>query len=405
MTPGIPSGVHLSGACHPSGRIEKSDSHSQDCVILALTMSHSRIAIEVRATAKPTPAEVRDQLLSSPLGFGQTFTDHMVVVPYREGEGWLPGEVTAYSPIALDPASAVLHYGQSVFEGFKAFNQVDGSIATFRPEANANRFRRSAKRLAMAEPPLEMFIEASDLLIRQDRDWVPTMKGTSLYLRPLMIATERSLGVRPSREYLFLLLASPAGDYFTGGAEPVRVWVCEDYVRAAPGGTGEAKFGGNYAASLIAQAEATEQGCAQVVWLDAINHANVEEMGGMNIFFVLRKNDAFTLVTPKLSGSLLPGITRDSLLTIGPKLGYAVEERSFSLAEWMATVGDGTMTEAFACGTAAVITPIGTVRHRHGEFVVGNGKGGPVSQKLREYLLAIQYGEMQDSFGWMHQVC
>jgi len=365
----------------------------------------SRIAIEVHPTANPTPVEARSRVLSSPLGFGQKFGDHMVCIPYREGEGWLSGELKGYCPLSLDPASAVLHYGQSVFEGFKAFRQVNGEIATFRPDANAKRFQNSAKRLAMAELPAETFIEAADLLIFHDRDWVPGDKGTSFYVRPLLIATERCLGVRASREYLFVLFGSPAGDYFSGGLRPVKVWVCEDYVRAAPGGTGEAKFGGNYAASLIAQAEAAEQGCEQVVWLDAIHHTNIEEMGGMNIFFVFQRGGTTTLVTPKLSGSLLPGVTRNSLLTLAPRLGLVVEERTISLAEWITAAAAGDMTEAFACGTAAVITPIGNVKHRLGEFSMGNGQGGAVAQRLRECLLSIQYGESEDTFGWMHRVC
>ena len=364
-----------------------------------------RFAIEVHLTEQPTPPRVRSNVLSSTLGFGQVFTEHMVEIPYREGDGWLPGALKPYARIELDPAAAVLHYGQSVFEGFKAFRQLDGGIASFRPEANAKRFQLSARRLAMPEMPIDMFIEAADLLIQNDRDWVPSLRGTSLYLRPLLIATERCLGVRPSREYSFVLIGSPAGNYFHGGVKPVNVWVCDNYVRAAPGGTGEAKFGGNYAASLIAQAEATERGCAQVVWLDAVNRTHVEEMGGMNIFFVYQSNGRTTLVTPKLSGSLLPGITRDSLLLIGPMLGYSVEERTISFDEWSSAATAGHMTEAFACGTAAVITPIGTVCRQHGEFMMGDGQGGPVSQKLRESLLSIQYGEAPDTLGWMHRVC
>ena len=365
----------------------------------------SRYPIEVHAKQSPTPAAELAKVLSSPLGFGQVFTDHMVCIPYREGEGWLSGELKPYAPISLDPAAMVLHYGQSVFEGFKAFKRDDGSIATFRPDANARRFQRSARRLAMAELPIEAFVDASDLLIAQDREWVPTAKGTSLYLRPLLIATERCLGVRPAREYLFILLASPAGDYFSGGVRPVKVWVCDEYVRAAPGGTGEAKCGGNYAASLVAQAEAARHGCAQVVWLDAIQHTNVEEMGGMNIFFVEQRQGTTTLVTPKLTGSLLPGITRESLLAIGPELGYVVEERTVTVNEWVEKASSGEMTEAFACGTAAVITPIGIVKHRGGELTMGDGQGGPVAQRLREHLLSLQYGHIADKHGWMHPVC
>ncbi len=364
-----------------------------------------RFAIEVHLKDPPTPQDVRASLLSSPLGFGQIFTDHMIVIPFREGEGWLAGMLKAYAPIELDPASAVLHYGQSVFEGFKAFRQKDGGIATFRPEANARRFQLSARRLAMPEMPIDSFIEAADLLIQTDRNWVPSIRGTSLYMRPLLIATECCLGVRPSRAYSFLLIGSPAGNYFHGGSKPVNVWVCDNYVRAAPGGTGEAKFGGNYAASLIAQAEATEHGCAQVVWLDAVKRIHVEEMGGMNIFFVYNSCGRTTLATPRLSGSLLPGITRESLLQIGPKLGYDVDERTIALDDWISDARAGRMTEAFACGTAAVVTSIGTVRSQNCEFTMGDGQGGPVAQALREYLLSVQYGETPDTQGWMHRVC
>ncbi len=365
----------------------------------------ARFSVAINPTNHPTPADERARLLSAPLGFGQLFTDHMLLIPYRTGEGWLQGTLKSYQPIEIDPASAVLHYGQSIFEGFKAFRQADGGISTFRPDANARRFRNSARRLAMPEMPVEMFVDAADMLIEQDRDWVPFTRGTSLYMRPLLIATECCLGVRPSSAYLFILIASPTGDYFQGGANPVSVWICEDYVRAAPGGTGEAKFGGNYAASLIAQAEATERGCAQVVWLDAINRNHVEEMGGMNIFFVYQEQGRTTLVTPKLTGSLLPGITRESLLLIGPSLGFLVEERTISLDEWMSAVKEGRMTEAFACGTAAVITPIGSLCSQRGDLVIGDGKGGPVARRLRDYLLTIQYGEAPDVFGWMHRVC
>lgn len=365
----------------------------------------SRIPIEVHSKAAPATAQELAKVLSSPLGFGQIFTDHMICIPFVDGEGWKKGELKPYAPIALDPASAVLHYGQAVFEGFKAFRRVDGSIATFRPDANALRFQRSARRLAMAELPVEAFVEASDILVSHDRQWVPSARGTSLYLRPLLIATERCLGVRPSREYLFILMASPAGDYFAGGIRPVKVWVCEEYVRAAPGGTGAAKCAGNYAASLVAHAEAARQGCAQVVWLDAIHRANIEEMGGMNIFFVEHRGASTALITPKLTGSLLPGVTRDSLLAIGSELGYVVEERTVSLNEWIERARSGQMTEAFACGTAAVITPIGAVKHRDGEFTIGDGQGGPISRLLREHLLAIQYGDLPDANEWMHEVC
>ncbi len=360
--------------------------------------------IDLRPTSTPKSASVREEMLAD-LGFGRLFTEHMVTIPYREGAGWGRGTLSPYAPIQLDPAASVLHYGQAIFEGFKAFRQPDGGVSTFRPESNGLRFQTSAARLAMPALPVELFVEAAEALIRQERDWVPGGRGESLYLRPLMIATEAALGVRPATEYLFLLFGSPSGSYFKGGVHPVSVWVCEDYVRAAPGGTGAAKCAGNYAASLPAQAQALQEGCAQVVWLDAVTRRNVEEMGGMNIFFVYRDGDKTTLVTPRLTGSLLPGVTRDSLLTLGADLGYAVEERTVSIENWIEDLRSGKMTEAFACGTAAVITPIGALKGRHGELSIGGGACGPVAQRLREHLLDIQYGVTPDVHGWMRRIC
>jgi branched-chain amino acid aminotransferase len=360
----------------------------------------------IDVTPNPTPvrADVRARHLADP-GFGRIFTDNMVVVPYRKGIGWDRGALKAYGPISMDPASSVLHYGQAIFEGFKAFRQPDGGIATFRPDANARRFQTSARRLAMPEFPVDVFVQAADLLISQERAWVPAGRGMSLYMRPLMIATEAALGVHPSEEYLFMLFGSPAGSYFKGGVQPVTVWICEDYVRAAPGGTGAAKTAGNYAASLPAQAQAITEGCAQVVWLDAVTRRNVEEMGGMNIFFVYRDGGKTTLVTPQLTGSLLPGITRASLLTLGPELGFEVEERTVSVESWIEDAKSGRMTEAFACGTAAVITPIGAIKGQKGMTQINQGAMGPVSDQLREHLLDIQYGVKPDQHGWMHRVC
>lgn len=359
---------------------------------------------DITPNPNPESAEQRSRAIADP-GFGRIFTDNMVVVPYRKGVGWDRGALKAFGTVTVSPATSVLHYGQAIFEGFKAFCQPDGGIATFRPDANALRFQASARRLAMPEMPVDLFIQAADLLISQDRAWVPRGRGTSLYLRPLLIATDATLGVRPSDEYLFMLMASPAGSYFKGGIQPVTVWICEDYVRAAPGGTGAAKTAGNYAASLAAQAQAITEGCAQVVWLDAVTRRNVEEMGGMNIFFVYQDGPKTTLVTPQLSGSLLPGITRASLLTLGADLGFAVEERTVSLDTWMQDAQSGRMTEAFACGTAAVITPIGAIKGKTGTLKIRDGSMGPVSQRLREHLLDIQYGVLPDTHGWMRRIC
>jgi branched-chain amino acid aminotransferase len=338
------------------------------------------------------------------LAFGRTFTDHMVTIPYRDG-AWQQGELKAYGPLSLDPSASSLHYGQAIFEGFKAFAQPDGGIATFRADQNADRFNRSAARLAMPALPPELFMEAADALITLDSKWVPQNVGESLYLRPLMIATDPFLGVRPSLEYLFVLFASPAGAYFPQGVKPVTVWISEDYVRAAPGGTGEAKCAGNYAASLVAQAQAQEKGCDQVVWIDAVERKYIEEMGGMNLFFVYNENGKTIIVTPQLSGTLLAGITRLSLLQIAKDLGFESEERKISIEDWRNDVASGRMTEAFACGTAAVITPVGRVKANGFDMTINNFENGPVTMAMRDGLLGIQHGTTPDTHGWMHKVC
>jgi len=339
----------------------------------------------------------------SNLSFGRTFTDHMVVIAYRDS-AWQQGEIKAYGPLSLDPSTSSLHYGQAIFEGFKAFSQPDGSVKTFRPEVNADRFNRSAKRLAMPALPPELFMKAADELIRLDQAWVPKNVGESLYLRPLMIATDPFLGMRPSNEYLFVLFASPAGAYFAKGVNPVTVWISEDYVRAAPGGTGEAKCAGNYAASLVAQAQAEEKGCDQVVWLDAVHRQYVEEMGGMNLFFVYKENGRTVIVTPELTGTLLPGITRRSLLELAKDFGFETQERKLSFQQWREDVAAGRMTEVFACGTAAVITPVGKVKANGFEMCINNLENGPITMALREALLAIQHGTAPDNHNWMHTI-
>jgi len=358
---------------------------------------------ELKPSASPMPAADREKAMKD-LGFGRLFTEHMVTIPYRAPEGWGRGLLSPYAPIPLDPAASVLHYGQAIFEGFKAYRQPDGGIATFRPEANGHRFNRSAARLAMPALPVERFVQAADLLIRQDRGWVPPNPGESLYLRPLMIATEAVLGVRPAKEYLFLLFGSPSGNYFPQGVKPLTVWLCKEYVRAAPGGTGEAKCAGNYAASLIAQQQALEAGCQQVVWLDAVHKRFVEEMGGMNLFFVYKSGSGVKLVTPRLTGTLLPGITRDSIMTLAKDLGFGAEEGTISIEDWERDLKNGTLTEVFACGTAAVITPVGRVKFDGGEWTVNDDQTGPIASKLREALLAIQHGTAPDTHGFMHRV-
>ena len=359
--------------------------------------------IQIQPSTHPASAEERAQRMTNP-GFGRIFTDHMVVVPYKEGEGWGKGVLKAYGPIEMDPAASVLHYGQAIFEGFKAYKQQDGSIATFRPEANSRRFNTSAARLAMPDLPEAIFLEAAKALITQDQAWVPGAVGESLYMRPLMIGTEAALGVRPSNEYLFILMASPSGAYFPAGVKPVTVWISDDYVRAAPGGTGFAKCAGNYAASLVAQHQAKGEGSDQVVWLDAVTRNYIEEMGGMNMFFVYQENGVTTIATPELTGTLLPGITRDSLLQLARELGYRAEERKITVDEWRAAIKSGRMTEVFACGTAAVITPVGHVKSKRGEWSINKGETGPVAARLREALLNLQHGLAPDTHGWMKKI-
>ncbi|WP_374406060.1 branched-chain amino acid aminotransferase [Pelagerythrobacter sp.] len=356
--------------------------------------------------AAPVPSATRDEALANP-GFGTVFTDHMVVIDYDAnqpdavGGGWHTAKVCPREPIALDPAAAVLHYAQEIFEGLKAYRQEDGGIALFRPEANAARFNKSAERMAMPHLPEELFLESIRRLLAVDKDWFPTVEGGSLYLRPFMFASEAFLGVRPAKQYKYILIASPAGNYFKSGAPAVKIWVSQDYVRAAPGGTGAAKTGGNYAASLVPQAEAIEQGCDQVVFLDAVEKKWIEELGGMNLFFVF---DDGTVVTPPLTGTILPGITRDSLIRLLREEGLEVREEPYSIDQWREDAGSGRLVETMACGTAAVVTAVGTVAGRDGEFTIGGGGPGQLTSKLREKLVGIQRGRADDTHGWVTRV-
>jgi branched-chain amino acid aminotransferase len=344
-------------------------------------------------------AATRDALVAEG-GFGKYYTDHMVMCEWSEKDGWGEPHLMPYGPISLDPATAVFHYGQEIFEGMKAYRQPDGSIALFRPTANAQRFINSARRLALPEMPVELFMETVEALVQQDGGWVPSKVGESLYIRPFMIATEVGLGVRPTNKATYLLIATPAGAYFDP-SKAVSVWISTEYVRAVQGGTGEAKCGGNYAASLVAQKAAAKEGCDQVVWIDAKERKWVEEMGGMNLFFVFGSGGSARLVTPELSGSLLPGITRDSLLQLAGDAGYAVEERKIDVEEWRKGVAAGEITEVFACGTAAVITPVAKVKYGEGEFTVGDGEPGEVTMALRDTLTGIQRGTFADTHEWM----
>ena len=345
----------------------------------------------------PVPGATRAEAIADP-GFGKVFTDHMVTIEWDEDRGWHSATLGPRGPLSLDPACAVLHYAQEIFEGLKAYRLADGTMALFRPEQNARRFNHSADRLAMPHVPEDVFVEAIRQLVLADRDWFPTVEGGSLYVRPFMIATEAFLGVRPAKQYKFLVIVSAAGNYFKSGAPAVSIWVSQDYTRAAPGGTGAAKCGGNYAASLVPHANAVRRGHDQVCFLDAAEHRWVEELGGMNLFFVL---DDGTLITPPLTGTILPGITRDSLITLAREDGLTVVEERYAIDQWRADAESGRLTEAFACGTAAVVTAIGKVASRDGEFIVGSGGTGQTTQRLRDKLVAIQRGTAEDKHGWV----
>ncbi len=354
----------------------------------------------IEQNSSPVADADRAKLLENP-GFGNLFTDHMAVIRYTEGQGWHDAKVTARAPIPMDPASSVLHYAQEIFEGMKAYRLADGTTALFRPEENARRFQACARRMAMPELPEEVFLKSVEALVDIDRDWFPSAEGGALYLRPFMFASEVFLGVRPAKEYLYMVIASPVGAYFKAGASAITIWVSDDYSRAAPGGTGAAKCGGNYAASLVAQAEAIAKDCDQVVFLDAAEHRWVEELGGMNLFFVM---DDGRLITPPLTGTILPGITRESIMTLAREEGLDVSEEAYSIDQWRDDAASGKLRETFACGTAAVVTAVGTVRSETGEFTIGSGGPGQLTEKLRMRLVDIQRGLTEDKHGWVKRL-
>ena len=360
----------------------------------------SPLAFAISRRPDPVAHAERAKLLADP-GFGRVFTDHMAVIRFSDGKGWHSAEITARKPLLLDPAAAVLHYAQEIFEGLKAYRLADGRMAMFRPDANARRFQQSARRLAMPELPEDLFVSSIRELIAIDRVWFPTVEGGSLYIRPFMFANEVFLGVRPALEYLYLVILSPVGGYFKAGSPAISIWVSQDFTRAAKGGTGAAKCGGNYASSLVAQAEASKRGCDQVVFLDAAEHKWVEELGGMNVFLVFEDG---TLQTPPLSGTILPGITRDSLMTLARADGLTVREQPYSIEQWRTDARSGRLTEAFACGTAAVVTPIGRVASPEGEFKIGAGGPGQVTSRMKQKLVDIQRGTAPDPHGWVYNL-
>jgi branched-chain amino acid aminotransferase len=364
------------------------------------TTAAAEIAFSRQPHPAPMPADDRALVLADP-GFGNVFSDHMVSIEWDDTRGWHSAAVGPRGPILLDPACAVLHYAQEIFEGLKAYKVVGDGIALFRPEANARRFNASARRLAMPELPEDTFVRACTELVLADREWFPPVDGGSLYLRPFMFASEAFLGVRPAKQYKFLVIASPAGNYFKSGAPAVSIWLSSDYTRAAPGGTGAAKCGGNYAASLVPQAEAIARGHDQVVFLDAAERKWIEELGGMNLFFAMADG---SLITPPLSGTILPGITRDSLLMLAGAEGLTVREERYAFDQWRADAASGALLETFACGTAAVVTAVGRVAGHFGEFTVGSGGPGQLTQKLRQQLVSIQRGEAPDPNGWVKRI-
>ncbi len=374
------------------------------------TTSHSSILrseledlvalFEVTSTDTPTPDAMREAALEHPK-FGTVFTDHMARISWRQADGWVNRRIEKYGPLQLDPATAVLHYAQEIFEGMKAYKHADGSVWTFRPEENAARFARSAHRLALPALSVDDFIGSITALVRTDLAWVPSGEDSSLYLRPFMFASEPFLGVRPAAQVEYLVIASPVGPYFAGGVKPVSIWVSEDYHRAGPGGTGAAKCGGNYASSLLPQVEAQQHGCDQVCFLDSTTNSYLEELGGMNVFVVMADGSVHT---PELTGSILEGVTRSSILRLVADQGREVVERRIPLAELVAGMADGTVREVFACGTAAVVTPIGRLAGGTFDSKVADGEPGELTMAIRNQLTDIQYGRAADRHGWMRRL-
>ena len=362
--------------------------------------SEQRLAFVEEKVTQPTPPTERERVLTAPV-FGRAFTDHMVTIAYDDQHGWHDARLGPLRAHSLHPATAVLHYAQEVFEGLKAHRRPDGSVVLFRQEAHAARFNRSLRRMSMPALPPDVFVEALHRLVAADLDWVPSSPGTSLYLRPYAFATDIALGAgHPSSSYLLTVIASPSGNYFGARTDPISVWISERYVRAAVGGTGDAKAGANYAGALLGLQEAADHGCDQAVWLDAHDRRWIEEAGAMNLFFVLGRGAGARLVTPPLTGTYLPGITRDSILRLAPVLGLQVSEEPVSVDQWRELSASGELSEAFACGTASVVVPIGTVRSAAGEWTVGEGTEGPVVTRLRDELVGIHRGTRPDRFGW-----
>jgi branched-chain amino acid aminotransferase len=356
--------------------------------------------MEIRVVALPEEKKKPKYTDETQLGFGRIFTDRMLMVEWKVGQGWVDARIEPYAPFVLDPACLVFHYAQEIFEGLKAYKWQDGTIALFRPEMNARRFNLSAERLCMPQLPEEVFIQGIEKLVLLEKDWIPTSAGTSMYIRPTMIAVEPVLGVKPSDHYYFYVIMSPVGAYYAAGFNPVKIMVEDHYVRATAGGTGEAKTGGNYASSLKAALDAKKKGFDQVLWLDGAQRRFIEEVGAMNMLFAYGNR----VVTAPLTGSILNGITRDSVLKLGDTLGFTVEERPIDVNELFADIKSGKVTEAFGAGTAAVITPVGSMGYKDEVVTIGNGGVGTLTQRLYDTLTGIQNGRIEDRLGWIRKI-
>lgn len=353
--------------------------------------------MEIKITRSTNLKEKPDQ---NNLGFGKYFTDHMFLMDYDEGIGWHDARIVPYAPIPMDPATMVLHYAQETFEGLKAYRNPKGEILLFRPEMNGQRLINSNKRICMAELPVDMFVEAVEAIVKYEQDWIPTAPNTSLYIRPFMYASQPGVGVHPAKSYRFVIILSPVGNYYPEGVNPIKIWVEDEYVRAVKGGTGFTKCGGNYAASIAAQVKAEQNGYTQVLWLDGVHRKYVEEVGTMNIMFLIGDE----VITAPIEGSVLPGVTRDSMITLLKDWGYKVSERELSIDELMEAGHNGTLKEVFGTGTAAVISPVGELNYKGDIVTINDFKTGPLTQKLYNTLTGIQWGKLEDKFNWTRVV-
>ncbi|WP_099466530.1 branched-chain amino acid aminotransferase [Konateibacter massiliensis] len=354
--------------------------------------------LDIKFEATKNPKPIPDE--NDPLVFGTIFTNHMFVMDYEMGKGWHNPRVTEYAPIVLEPSAMVFHYGQEMFEGLKAYKSEEGKILLFRPDKNIERANNTNKRICIPQIPEEDFLQAIKAIVSADRDWIPTKQGTSLYIRPFVIATDPYLGVRPSNTYKFIIILSPVGPYYKEGLDPVKIWIEDEYVRAVKGGIGEAKTGGNYVASLASQVKAHDEGYSQVLWLDGVDRKYIEEVGAMNIFFKING----TVVTPMLNGSILPGVTRDSCIALCKQWGIPVEERKVSIDEIYEAAKDGSLEEVWGTGTAAVISPVGQLRWKDHIMPIQDGGIGELSQKLYDTVTGIQLGKIEDELNWIVEV-